>query len=261
MTPEVAACSSPPPSSSAVTTSPVAAFTSGGPPRKIVPWLRTITASSLIAGTYAPPAVHEPSTAAICGMPAPDIVGLVVEDAAEVLAVGEDLVLLRQERAARVDEVDARQAVVQRDLLRAQVLLHRHRVVGAALDGGVVGDDDALAPGDPPDAGDDARRPGASPSYIPSAASGDSSRNGLAGVEQRVDPVARQQLAARDVPLRGPARRRRGAAARELVAQVVDERAWAASLACQPSASPDLRAAARVRCTGRAPLLASVNER
>ena len=74
VTPEMRECRSPPPSSSAVTTSPVAAFTSGGPPRKIVPWLRTITASSLIAGTYAPPAVHEPSTAAICGMPRPDIV-------------------------------------------------------------------------------------------------------------------------------------------------------------------------------------------
>jgi hypothetical protein len=29
----------------------VAAFTSGGPARKMVPWLRTITLSSLIAGT------------------------------------------------------------------------------------------------------------------------------------------------------------------------------------------------------------------
>ena len=132
-----------------MTTSPVAAFTSGGPPRKIVPWLRTITASSLIAGTYAPPAVHEPSTAAICGMPGARQVGLVVEDPAEVLAVGEDLVLHRQERAAGVDQVDARQPVLQRDLLRAQVLLHRHRVVGAALDRGVVGDDHALAAATP----------------------------------------------------------------------------------------------------------------
>ena len=69
VTPDVRECRSPPPSSSAVTSSPVAAFTSGGPPRKIVPCSRTITHSSLIAGTYAPPAVHEPSTAAICGMP------------------------------------------------------------------------------------------------------------------------------------------------------------------------------------------------
>ena len=124
-----------------MTSSPVAAFTSGGPPRKIVPCSRTMTVSSLIAGTYAPPAVQEPITQAICGIAALRHRRLVVEDAAEVLAVGEHVVLQRQERAAGVDEVDARQPVVQRDLLRAQVLLDRHRVVRAALDGGVVGDD------------------------------------------------------------------------------------------------------------------------
>ena len=50
-TPDRRVCTSPPPRSSALTTSPVAAFTSGGPPRKMVPWLRTMTVSSLIAGT------------------------------------------------------------------------------------------------------------------------------------------------------------------------------------------------------------------
>ena len=40
---------------------------------KIVPVPRTITVSSLIAGTYAPPAVHEPITTAICGIPSADI--------------------------------------------------------------------------------------------------------------------------------------------------------------------------------------------
>ena len=55
-----------------MTSSPVAAFTSGGPARKIVPWLRTMTVSSLIAGTYAPPAVQEPITAAIWAIPAAD---------------------------------------------------------------------------------------------------------------------------------------------------------------------------------------------
>ena len=52
---------------------------------------------------------------------------LVEEDAAEVIAVGKDLGLQRQERAAGVDEVDARQAVLERDLLRAHVLLDRDR--------------------------------------------------------------------------------------------------------------------------------------
>jgi hypothetical protein len=57
-----------------VTSSPVAAFTSGGPPRKIVPSSRTMMVSSLIAGTYAPPAVQDPMTAAICAIPWADIV-------------------------------------------------------------------------------------------------------------------------------------------------------------------------------------------
>ena len=51
VTPDSRECRSAPPSSSAETTSPVAAFTSGGPPRKIVPCPRTMTLSSLIAGT------------------------------------------------------------------------------------------------------------------------------------------------------------------------------------------------------------------
>ena len=121
-----------------------------------MPWLRTITASSLIAGTYAPPAVQDPSTAAICGMPCGAELGLVVEDPAEVLAVGKHLVLARQERAAGVDEVDAGQPVLPGDLLCAQVLLDRNRVVGTAFDRRVVGHDHALATGDPADAGDDA---------------------------------------------------------------------------------------------------------
>ena len=77
---------------------------------------------------------------------------LVVEDPPEVVAVGEDLGLERQERAAGVDEVDARQLVLLRDLLRAQVLLDREREVRAALHGRVVRDDDALLPLDHADA-------------------------------------------------------------------------------------------------------------
>jgi hypothetical protein len=74
-----------------------------------------------------------------------------------VVPVGEHLILGGQERPAGVDEVDARQPVLERDLLGAQVLLHGDRVVGAALDGGVVGHDHAQASGDPPDPGDDPR--------------------------------------------------------------------------------------------------------
>jgi YebC/PmpR family DNA-binding regulatory protein len=82
---------------------------------------------------------------------------LVEEDAAEVVAVGKNLVLLRQVGAAGIDHVDAGQPVLPRDLLGAQMLLHRHRVIGAALDGRVVGDDHAPRARDPADAGDHAR--------------------------------------------------------------------------------------------------------
>jgi len=77
---------------------------------------------------------------------------------AKMLPVGEHVGLLWQVCAARVDEVDARQVVLLRDFLRAEVLLDGHGVVRAPLDGRVVGDDHALDPLDAPDARHDARR-------------------------------------------------------------------------------------------------------
>ncbi len=82
--------------------------------------------------------------------------GLVVENAPEMVAVGEHLVLVGQVGAARVDQVDARKAMLAGDLLGAQVFLHGQWEVGAALDRGVVGDDHALDAGDPADSGDHA---------------------------------------------------------------------------------------------------------
>ena len=106
---------------------------------------------------------------------------LVVEDAAEVIAVGKHVDLVRQVGAARVDEVDAGQAVLARDVLRAQVLLHRQRVVGAALDGRVVADDHAFAAGHAADAGDDAGGGDRRRRTCPYAASCENSRNGEPG--------------------------------------------------------------------------------
>ncbi len=120
--------------------------------------------------------------------------GLVVEDPAEVVAVGEDLGLEREEGAAAVDEVDAREPVLEGDLLGAQVLLHGHRVVGAALDRGVVGDDDAGRALDPADPGDD---PGARGLVVVHPAGGQRAQleERRAGVEEPVDPLADGQLA------------------------------------------------------------------
>ena len=128
--------------------------------------------------------MHEPSTAAICGMPRGRQPRLVVEDAAEVVAIREDLVLHRQERAAGVDEVDAGQPVLERDLLRAQVLLHGERVVGAALDGRVVAHHHHVPAVHEADARD---HPGAGrlAAVQPSAASGATSMNGLPSSSSR----------------------------------------------------------------------------
>ena len=58
--------------------------------------------------------------------------------------VGEDLGLPRQVGAAALQQVDARQPVLHRDLLRSKLLLDGDRVEGAAFDGRVVGDHHAL---------------------------------------------------------------------------------------------------------------------
>ena len=123
---------------------------------------------------------------------------LVVEDAAEVIAVGKHVDLVRQVGAAGIDEIDARQVVLARDVLRAQVLLHRQRIVGAALDRRVVADDHAFAAGDAADAGDDAGRRDV---VVVHPVRGElrELEERRAGVEQRAHALARQQLAARDV--------------------------------------------------------------
>src|SRR3954469_18353613 len=72
--------------------------------------------------------------------------------------VRENLVLLRQERAAGIDHVDAGQIVLPGNILGAKMLLHRYRIVGAALDGRIVGDDDAFAPRYAPQPGERAWR-------------------------------------------------------------------------------------------------------
>ena len=117
-----------------------------------------------------------------------------------MVAVGEDLGLERQERAARVDEVEARQPVLACDLLGAQVLFHRQRVVRAALDGRVVRDEDALAALDHPDAGDDARRGRVSVVQLPGG-EGVQLEERAPGIDEPVDPLSRGQLAPRTVPL------------------------------------------------------------
>ena len=141
-----------------MTSSPVAAFTSGGPPRKIVPLPLTMTVSSRhrrhVRAARRARTHHGGNLRNAFARHA----RLIVKNAPEVFAIGKDFGLQRQERAARIDEIDARQMILLGDLLRAQMFFDRHRIVRAAFDGGVVGDDDAVLPFDDADAGDNSRR-------------------------------------------------------------------------------------------------------
>jgi len=82
---------------------------------------RTMTDSSDIAGTYAPPAVHEPSTAATWRCP----LSSCAPGCRRCDRSGrgrEDLVLSRKKRATGIDEVEACRWFRQRHFLGAQVL-------------------------------------------------------------------------------------------------------------------------------------------
>ena len=115
-----------------------------------------------------------------------------------MVTIRKDLVLVRQVRAAGIHQVDAGQVVLLRHFLRPQVLFHRHRVVGAALYGGVVADHHAVDATDAADAGNQA-----GPGCIVVVHVQRSQRCDLkkrrAGVQQQLHAVARQQLAAADV--------------------------------------------------------------
>jgi hypothetical protein len=115
-----------------------------------------------------------------------------------MLLVGKHVGVIRQVGTARIDEIDARQGVLARDFLSAQVLFHRHREIGAALDRGVVADDHAFASRDPPDAGDHSRTGNRIAVHAVSGKLRQLEER-TSRIEQRPHALARQQLAARDV--------------------------------------------------------------
>ena len=149
-------------------------------------------------------------------------VRLIVEDTAEVPLVRKDLVLLRQEGAAGIHHVDAGQIILPSDILRAQMLFHGHRIVGAALDGRIIGDNHALPSRDSPDTGDDARRV-----HVAAIKAVRRQRRqlkkGRPRIDQQIDSVSGQHLAARQMfGARGLAATARDRA--ELLLQLGDER-------------------------------------
>ena len=127
-------------------------------------------------------------------------VRLVVEDPAKVLAIGKYLVLARQVGPAGVDQIDARQAVLLGNRLGAQMLLHRQRIIGAAFDRRIVGDNHAFHTLDAANTGNQPACRNILAVHLVGCKLTDFQK-GRARIEQGVDTLARQQLAPRQMPL------------------------------------------------------------
>ena len=129
-------------------------------------------------------------------------VRLVVEDAPEVAPVREYPVLQGQECAAGIHQVNAGQVIFGGNLLGAEVFPDRDGVIGAALDRRIVDDDGAGLSRHAADAGD---YPAAGRPVVVefvAAEQADLEERG-ARVQQRFEPLPRQQFAARGVPVAG----------------------------------------------------------
>jgi hypothetical protein len=119
---------------------------------------------------------------------------VVVEDARGPILPWKDAALVRQVHARTVDEVDDRDALAHRDLLRAEDLGDGLRPPAAGLDGGVVGHDDHLPTLHHPHARDDA---GARRLAVVAVVRHEQPHlePRRARIEQARDPLARRELA------------------------------------------------------------------
>ena len=132
-----------------------------------------------------------------------------------MVAIRKYFLLSRQERPARIDEVDTRQAVLLGDFLCAQMLLDRQGIVSATLYGGIVGNDHALDAVHPADPANDSGRRHLVLVDLPCRKLADFEERRVV-IEEHTYPVAGQELAAQYVPLPRPL----GAALHHVCAQL-----------------------------------------
>jgi hypothetical protein len=125
--------------------------------------------------------------------------GLVVEDTPEVLAIGKDVGLEREECSPGVNKIDAGQVVLLGNFLGAQVFLDGHGIVGATFDGSVIGDDHAFLSLDHADTGDDTGRWRLVLIHIPGCQWAEF-QEGRIGVAEQLDALAGKQLVALAMP-------------------------------------------------------------
>ena len=118
----------------------------------------------------------------------------VVEDPAKVLLVWEDVGLEGKEGASGVDQIDTGEPVLLGDLLGSEVLFDCEGIVGAGLNGGVVGHDHALASTDHADARDNTRGVGNAVVHLPGG-KGTELEEGTVVIDKLFDALAGGHLA------------------------------------------------------------------
>ena len=75
--------------------------------------------------------------------------GVVAEDAAEIVGIGENIFLQRQKYARGIDQINRGNVIFDGNILRADDFLRREREERSGLHRGVVGDDHHQAAADP----------------------------------------------------------------------------------------------------------------
>jgi len=109
---------------------------------------------------------------------------------------------MRQVGAATIDQIDTRQAILQRDFLGPQMLLHGHRIIGAALNRRVIADNHAFAAFDAANSRNHACARGLIVVHVMRRQSANF-EEWCGWIEQFFDPLAWQQLAAGDMTFAG----------------------------------------------------------
>lgn len=110
---------------------------------------------------------------------------------------------MRQVRTAAIDQVDAGQMILLGDFLGAQVFLDRHRIVGTALDGRVIADNHHVLARHAADTGDHSCAMDIALIHAVGCQRADL-QEGRACIQQTLDPVTGQKLAAGQVFLPRP---------------------------------------------------------
>ena len=137
-----------------------------------------------------------PMIAVSCGMPMRAHYGVVAEDAAEIVGVGEDVFLEREKNAGGIDEINGGDVIFDGDVLRADDFFRGHREKRAGFYGGVVGDEHEHAAADACEAGDRACRGCAAPFFVHFVRGvGAELKEMRAGIDQLRDAFARGEPA------------------------------------------------------------------